>query len=110
MSTTPAAASKTLKNSRVLVFDDNSDTINECLRRHLHKFEKTNRRNKKNARKVASHPTKLAFLIYFDDGGIPGRSFRRLDPLKSESILAGMTREISDQIVIVSDSKFAGNG
>ncbi|CAF1441735.1 unnamed protein product [Adineta ricciae] len=68
MSTTPATASKTLKNSCVLVFDGNSDTINECLRRHLRKLEKTNRTNKKNARKGASHPTKLVFLIYFDDG------------------------------------------
>ncbi|CAF1214971.1 unnamed protein product [Adineta ricciae] len=46
-----------------------------------------------------------------------GRSFRRLDPLKSESvpvqlfsIPAGIAQEISDQFLTVSSSKFAGNG
>ncbi|CAF1354012.1 unnamed protein product, partial [Adineta ricciae] len=47
-----------------------------------------------------------------------GRSFRRLDPLKSEPvpqvpcrrIPAGVVQQISDQFLAVSSSKFAGNG
>ncbi|CAF1271497.1 unnamed protein product [Adineta ricciae] len=45
-----------------------------------------------------------------------GRSFRRLDPLKSEwvpiqlfSIPAGIAQEISDQFLTVASSKFEGN-
>ena len=49
MFTTLAAASNTLKNSRVL-FSMATPILLTSLRRHLRKLEKTSRRNKKNAR------------------------------------------------------------
>jgi len=51
------------------LIDGNTDAINECMRQHLRKLAKvTTRKSKKNNAKVAAHPTKLAFVIFFDNG------------------------------------------
>jgi hypothetical protein len=58
-----------IKSSNILLIDGNTNAINECMRRHLHKLQKlATGKSKKNNLKVAAHPTKLAFVIFFDNG------------------------------------------
>ncbi len=69
MATTNQAAVNKIKNSNIQLIDGNTDTINECMRRHLRKLLKSAAgKSKKNNAKVAAHPTKLAFVIFFDNG------------------------------------------
>ena len=69
MFTTQVVASKMLKNSTIHLFDGNSDVINDCLRRHLRKLEKTAKKGKNNNANTVAQSTKLAFVIFFDNGG-----------------------------------------
>lgn len=70
MATTKQAVLNKIKNSKLQLIDGNSSLINECMRRHLRKLEKMiTGKSKKNNAKFAAHPTKLAFVIYFDNGG-----------------------------------------
>jgi cellulose synthase/poly-beta-1,6-N-acetylglucosamine synthase-like glycosyltransferase len=69
MATTKQAALNKIKSSKIRLIDGNTDAINECMRRHLRKLEKVaTSKSKKNNAKVAAHPAKLAFVIFFDNG------------------------------------------
>ncbi|UJR30233.1 hypothetical protein I4U23_017771 [Adineta vaga] len=88
MSATVASVTKVLKKSKIHLIDGNSDVINECLRRHLRKLEKAGKRKTKTGRAmVTAGPTKLAFVIYFENGVIePKVSNIRRTPPGSPSI------------------------
>jgi hypothetical protein len=56
-----------IKSSNIQLIDGNTNAINECMRRHLRKLQKlATGKSKKNNVKVAAHPTKLAFVIFFE--------------------------------------------
>ena len=70
MLTNMNSATKILKGSDIRMFDGNSGIIIECLRRHLRQLEKaTKTKVGKNNADLAAHSRKLAFVIYFEDGG-----------------------------------------
>ncbi len=69
MATAKQTALNKIKNSKMELIDGNTDVINECMRRHLRKLQKVaSSKSKKNNAKIATHPTKLVFVIFFDNG------------------------------------------